>query len=126
MRESLAAVFNEARTPTHCSCEEVTDKLRPLIRVALKVQKQVAELREKMVLASMEDPTYDGNVERLEQTLKSMERRAAAITAEGRGLRDDFLQLNRYAREIEADVIAHLAAMAAREAAAPEAPAVSP
>jgi hypothetical protein len=111
MKASLAAVFAEAKAPTHCNCDDVAEQLTPVIQVALNVQKQVATMREKMVLASIEDPTYDGNVERIEQTLRSMEKRAADIIAAGRGLRDDFRQLDRYAREIEGDVASHIAAI---------------
>lgn len=113
MKPSLRAVFTEAKAPTHCNCADVAQQLQPVIQVALNVQKQVATMREKMVLASIEDPTYDGNVERMEQTLRSMEKRATDIIAAGRGLRDDFLQLDRYSSEIEADVAAHIARTAA-------------
>lgn len=113
MKPSLRAVFTEAKDPTHACCEDIARELQPVIRVALNVQKEIAELREKMTLASIEDPTYDGNVERIEQTLRSMERRAAEIIAAGRGLRDDFRQLERYAGEIESDVASHIAQTAA-------------
>lgn len=110
MRTSLAAVFAEAKSPTHACCDDIARELQPVIRVALNVQKEVAEMRERMTLASIEDPTYDGNVERIEQTLRSMERRSSEVVASARGLRDDFLQLTRYAGEIEKDVAAHIAA----------------
>jgi hypothetical protein len=113
MRASLQAVLDEAVAPEHCCASDIACQLTAVVQAALAVQKQIAKERELMVMASIEDPTYDGNVERLEQTNKSMERRAAAIVAEARGLRDDMLQKARYANEIKADVARHIASVGA-------------
>jgi hypothetical protein len=126
MRESLQAAIAEGKAPTHCCAGDVADQLRPVITVALKAQKQVAYQRELLVTASLEDPTYDGNTEKIEQTLKSIEKRSATIIAEARGLRDDLLQLERYSGQVEADVTTHIELLATQakalelEAAKPE------
>lgn len=113
MKESLRAVFDEAKAPTLCCAADIASQLLTVVQVALNVQKQIATDREKRVLASLEDPTYDGNVERLEQTDKAMEKKAADLIACARGLRDDMLQKARYAAEIEVDVTSHIAAVEA-------------
>lgn len=109
MKDSLRAVLAEAKSPEHCCKSRIIDQLTPIIQAVLAVQKQIAKERELRVLASIEDPTYDGNVEKLEQTDRSMERRCAVLIAEARGLRDDFMQKERYAGDVERDVIEHAA-----------------
>jgi len=100
---AIAAIFAEAKKPTHCCKREAHDALQPLMAFVARTQQQVAKNRELLVVAETSDTGHDigGDVERMHQTNGALERDAAKAMEAMRRLVQSYAQAERYYEEFE-------------------------
>lgn len=100
-KEKLKAVLAEGKTPTYARTDDVAQQLEPILTLATQVQMQAAEHRQRLFHAQIEDPTNDGHLERLHQTLGAIDTDVKALIDAAQRVRQGFLQYDRYTKDIE-------------------------
>lgn len=77
MHPTLTALFTERKTPKHCCRSDVHAQARPVSVLAAQLQRQIAEYRQFLFDAELQDDlpeVFRGKLETMNQTLKAAER----------------------------------------------------
>ncbi len=108
----LQEVIDRGKNPTHCSKQNVNDQIQQILTLMNDAQKQVAEWRQTIVNSQYDrnaDPGDDVLYERLNTTLRAIERDMTLTLDSTRRMRKGFMQYERYCEDLDKHIAARSA-----------------
>ncbi len=114
MKPHLKAIFDERKNPTHASCRDVHDQLKPIMKMSAMIGKQIAHYRDLHIDAMLADVDneLEPKKERMRQKLTVVDQAYTAFNEAAERLAREMQNMERCLDEDEADITRFMAAKA--------------